>query len=225
MDDALNYYSSTRIEIGPLLPPRIRSILEIGCGTGATMAWIRSIRQIEHAVGIELSATAAREASLTFDEVIVGNVETLGLRFSEPFDVVLALDVLEHLVDPWSVLRRIGNLLSPDGAVLASIPNVAHYKVVIPLLFHGSWDYANNGILDRTHLRFFTRESALTLFTSSGFLIDEIDYVRRYPNLFPKPGSNRWRWYSLKIMAALLPERMFNFQFLIRARPKTRSEC
>jgi SAM-dependent methyltransferase len=219
MNQTLGYYSSARTEIGLLLPEKVDTILEIGCGTGATMAWIRSVRHVEYAVGIELFAAAASEARGTFDEIMVGDLGTLELRFSTSFDVILALDVLEHLADPWSVVEKLRRALTPDGVMLVSIPNVAHFRAVFPLLMRGAWNYDDSGILDRTHLRFFTKETALGLFTSGGFLIEQIEYVRSYPNLFYLFSDNeRWRWYSRKIMSRVFPDRLSNFQFLIRAR-------
>src|SRR5437868_5419015 len=96
------YFRYVRREIEPLLPAEVHSALEIGCGAGGTMRWLRSIRPIEHAAGVELSEDAAATAQTVFDEVEVGDVGAAQFRFErERFDLILALDVLEHLVDPW----------------------------------------------------------------------------------------------------------------------------
>ena len=92
-------------------------------------------------------------------------------------DLILALDVLEHLVDPWSVVRKLDRVLRPGGALIASIPNVRHHSVLVPLLFRGRWRYMPMGPLDRTHLRFFTRSTAIDLVESSGMRVDKMDSV------------------------------------------------
>lgn len=166
-----NYFSSCRREIEPLLlPGAIASALEIGCGSGATMAWLRRIKHVDHAVGVELNVPAARQAMRIFDEVIIGNVEAQSFELHQQFDLILALDVLEHLSDPWAVVRRLRKALKPGGALIASIPNVIHYRAMLPLLVKGSWQYTDEGIFDRTHLRFFSEDTAIKLFTESGFL-------------------------------------------------------
>ncbi len=91
--------------------------------------------------------------------------------------MILALDVLEHLVDPWTVVAKLDRLLRPGGVLVASIPNVRHHSVVVPLLFKGGWRYLPMGPLDRTHLRFFTRSTAIELVETSGMRVDKIDAV------------------------------------------------
>jgi 2-polyprenyl-3-methyl-5-hydroxy-6-metoxy-1,4-benzoquinol methylase len=89
-------------------------------------------------------------------------------------DVLLLLDVLEHLRDPWTRLTELRTLLTPTGVVIASIPNVRNIKVLRPLLVSGEWQYQSSGILDRTHLRFFTRRTVLELFAGAGYEIQTI---------------------------------------------------
>jgi SAM-dependent methyltransferase len=100
--------------------------------------------------------------------VLVGDVESLDLSvLRAPFDAILCLDVLEHLRDPWGVARRLAELLRPGGVMIASIPNIAHYRIIVGLL-RGRWTYAPSGILDHTHLRFFTRDTAIDLLRQAG---------------------------------------------------------
>ena len=93
---------------------------------------------------------------------------------SDYFDCILCLDVLEHLQDPWRVLRKLTGWLRPNGTVVASIPNVRYKSVVMDLAFRGKFDYQNAGILDRTHLRFFTRSSAVSLLQSVGLAVVKV---------------------------------------------------
>jgi SAM-dependent methyltransferase len=207
------YYSIPRVEIEPLLPEVLGSVLEIGCGTGATMSWLRNIRSVSYALGVEVVPEVAAKARSIFDEVITGNIETEILNTSRQFDVVIALDVLEHLIDPWGMVRLLGKLLKPDGVFIASIPNVSHWSVSANLFFRGSWEYKVDGILDQTHLRFFTERTALSLFEDDCFCVEKIDYSESYPG-----NSSKSRWRIKRIIGPLIPMRFIKFQFLIRAR-------
>ena len=220
---APQYFGGARTEIEPLLPEHARRVLEIGCGAGANIAWLRSIRNVQYAAGVELVPDAARRAAAVLDAIVVGNVESLELPFQlHSFDLILALYVLEHLVDPWTVVRRLHQLLRPGGAIIASIPNVGHYSIAIPLALRGRWDYAYEGILDRTHLRFFVERTAVELMRSSGLVVDKIDRSRLLPqgaNGWPTAyGGARVRWYLSKALKRLLPSHLIDYQFLIRAR-------
>ncbi|MFO1186414.1 MAG: methyltransferase domain-containing protein [Alphaproteobacteria bacterium] len=94
-----------------------------------------------------------------------------------PFDCILCLDVLEHLVDPWRVVGALHGQLAPGGVIVASIPNVQHHSVVRALMT-GGWRYdPEGGLLDETHLRFFTRSTAIELMTSSGLRLDAVDWT------------------------------------------------
>jgi 2-polyprenyl-3-methyl-5-hydroxy-6-metoxy-1,4-benzoquinol methylase len=162
------YFSCPRSELIPLVPPDASRILEIGCGEGNFAKALRAARPELEIVGVELCESAARTASSVLDRVIVGNVERIDLPYEDYFDCVIFADVLEHLVDPWRMLRRAKNLLRREGAIVASIPNVQHSRVLINLIL-GRWEYEEYGIMDSTHLRFFTRKSIRSLFTSTGY--------------------------------------------------------
>lgn len=94
------------------------------------------------------------------------------------FDAIVFNDVLEHLVDPWSALRESKSFLTDGGMVIASIPNVRHYSVIKPLVVSGRFEYQDAGLLDRTHLRFFTFTSSVDLFESTGFRVTHVSHER-----------------------------------------------
>ena len=177
------YFENVRFDIEPLLPPHAAAVLEVGCGAGATLHWLKHSGRCERCVGVELFESAAAIARGRVDELLVGNAEALlpGPLAPASFDLVLCLDVLEHMVDPWAFMARVQLLLKPGGTVIASIPNVRHLRVVLGLLLAGRWRYEESGILDRTHLRFFTRESALALMTPPGLQLSAC--LRREPPL------------------------------------------
>jgi len=143
-------------------------VLEIGCACGATLLKIKSIYTRAELYGVELNEHAA-EAAKAFANVISTDIEQAQLEF-EPqfFDYIILADVLEHLRDPWELLKRLKNYLSPKGAILASIPNVMHYSVLRGLI-NGNWTYQDAGILDKTHMRFFTLNEINKMFLQAGF--------------------------------------------------------
>jgi 2-polyprenyl-3-methyl-5-hydroxy-6-metoxy-1,4-benzoquinol methylase len=152
-------------------------VLEVGCSSGY---FGEALKSAGHEVwGVEMSAKAADTAREKIDHVFVGTVEEFLANDAVKgitFDYITFGDVLEHLVDPVRVLKDCRRLLSPDGCIAASIPNVAH-KAVRLMLLEGRWDYAEFGIMDNTHLRFFTRNSIVEMFTKGGFAVRLMDAV------------------------------------------------
>lgn len=216
------YYENVRTDVEPLLPLRVCTALEIGCGAGATMAWLRQKRQIEYAAAVEIEAEAASRADAVFDDVVLGDINCARLEFkSGQFDLILALDVLEHLPDPAAVLASLHHRLDPGGTLIVSLPNVAHYHVSLPLFFRGKWEYCDQGLLDRTHMRFFTASSAVALIRDAGFRVQRVILKRQFPNVFAAVGltSQRWRWYSNRILGYVVPwpRHLFVHQILIAA--------
>ncbi len=179
------YYDRVRREVLPLLPAAADRLLDIGCGEGATAAYLKKQGLCRWAAGVESFPEAARIAASRLDRLVEGDVEAMDLPFDAgSIDLILCLDVLEHLVDPWATLRKVAALLAPGGTLVASIPNVRSLKVLGPLVFLGRWDYREEGILDRTHLRFFTRASAVRLIESAGLTIRRIEpYHGRYARI------------------------------------------
>jgi SAM-dependent methyltransferase len=212
----VSYFDVARTHIEPLLPERLDRVLEIGCGSGATMQWLRNRRTVRYAVGVELVSDAAKRAAKIFDVVLTDNIETMDLPDAK-FDLIVALDVLEHLVNPWVVVRRLHGLLNSGGVMIVSIPNVGHFSVALPLIIRGRWDYTAEGLLDRTHLRFFSRQSAIGLMTNSGLRVDKINQVRLWPAWMTKL-SRPARWYVTKVVGWIVPHHLLDYQFLIRVR-------
>jgi 2-polyprenyl-3-methyl-5-hydroxy-6-metoxy-1,4-benzoquinol methylase len=164
------YFAGVRSDlIDRLAPDRSRAILEIGCGEGSTGSYAKDQGKCGLYVGVELFASAASVATSRIDRVYTANIESFDLpEPRESFDVLIAGEVVEHLVDPWAVLRRLRTYLRPGGLVMASSPNVSHYSVIWMLL-KGDWTLADSGRMDRTHLRWFTPRSYADMFQSCGF--------------------------------------------------------
>jgi SAM-dependent methyltransferase len=170
------YYDEPRPEVSSLVPPGARFVIDVGCGSGALGRALKAKRPEVEVRGVELVAAQAAIARGCLDDVHLGGAEEpLPGHWPAP-DCVIFADVLEHLTDPWQVVRQYRALLRPGGSVVASIPNVANRLVLGGLLRH-RWDYAAFGILDRTHLRFFTRETAIELFQNAGFRVRRVARV------------------------------------------------
>jgi len=168
------YFRNVRDDIVSLVPGDANNILEIGCAAGMTGNKLKQ-RPGVYVAGVELDHRAAVEAKKVLDDVIEGNIETLELPFREKrFDCILFADVLEHLIDPLDVLKKTRKFLKTDGSVIASIPNV-QYLGLVSQLVEGNWTYQDEGILDRTHLRFFTYHEIIKLFDEAGYIISSIN--------------------------------------------------
>ena len=173
------YFANARDDMLAFIPTGVRRILEIGCGTGEFGAAIKRRGDVE-IVGVELVESAAARARYHLDQVITADIQCQNIDMpAQSFDCLVCNDVLEHLVDPWSVLARLRHFVKPDGWLVASIPNVRHHKVVRRLLWPGEWRYEDKGVLDRTHLRFFTRASARALVEGAGFAIEREEGIHR----------------------------------------------
>jgi 2-polyprenyl-3-methyl-5-hydroxy-6-metoxy-1,4-benzoquinol methylase len=159
-----------RDELLALVPSDAKRILDVGCADGALGARLKSAGR--EVVGIDRDERSCSIASQRLSQTLSGDVEQLQLPFAKGyFDCIVYADVLEHLLDPLGLLKRHRDYLSSDGYVIASIPNIRYYKVIIRLLFGGTWDYVDKGILDRTHLRFFTLLNIKELFRDAGYRI------------------------------------------------------
>ena len=167
------YFSGARKLFVDDLPPNPTArLLEIGCGNGDTAAYARKTGKCGWATGVELCAEPATEAAKQLNQVLVGDLEQMDLPFAPAsFDLLIMSEVLEHLRDPWAALRKLHPFLKPGALALAGSPNVAHHSV-LRMLWRGQWDYAPMGIMDKTHLRWFTPATYRGLFEDCGFDVE-----------------------------------------------------
>lgn len=175
-----DYYGEVRSDVLPFVPVETKEVLEVGCGRGVSGRFLRE--QLGCRVtGIELNPEVAREARSNLDAVIEGDVTKLGgaqeIELEGAFDVVLALELFEHLETPEVFLRAARRWVRPGGRIVLSVPNVGHYSVVQDLLA-GRWDYLPIGLLCYTHLRFFTRRTLEDWLRRCGFTNFEITAQR-----------------------------------------------
>lgn len=162
-------YENSRPEVQALVPLGARRILDLGCCSGALGAALKA-RQGAEVVGIELDPGYARDAGARLDQVLAMDVEQVvpeeqGLA---GFDCLIAADVLEHLRDPWTALRTLVRALEPGGTAVLSLPNARYWETFVALGLRGTWPRRDEGIFDRSHLRWFTLSDALELMRQAG---------------------------------------------------------
>jgi 2-polyprenyl-3-methyl-5-hydroxy-6-metoxy-1,4-benzoquinol methylase len=187
-------------------------VLEVGCACGATLLEIKNWYPNAELHGIELNTNAAEIASLSAN-VRTGNIETIEIGTEHNyFDYIIFADVLEHLIEPWNVLHKTLPYLKENGKVLASIPNVAHYSVIRDLL-KGQWTYQDRGLLDVTHLRFFTREGICRLFSSAAY--PYLEFSRN--TLVATQEDEDWINTMGRIVGDEMKEEWRTYQYLVKA--------
>jgi 2-polyprenyl-3-methyl-5-hydroxy-6-metoxy-1,4-benzoquinol methylase len=163
------YFSGVRTELLPFFEGSDKAVLEIGCGTGATLRELKRRGVASEIVGAEIHEGSAQEAKRHLDKVFTGNVEKIALPYEDHFDYIILADVLEHMIDPWQFLQRISPCLKRNGNLIVSIPNVRNWRIFREVFLRGDFDYKEAGVLDRGHLRFFTRKSVEKMLANLGF--------------------------------------------------------
>ncbi|PPT05276.1 putative glycosyltransferase [Geitlerinema sp. FC II] len=207
------YYDRINHQLLDALPIDVGRIIEIGCGTGALGHAYKQKHPNTEYIGIELEAEVAEIAQTRLDRAIAANVENLDdpqLQFSpESVDCLVYGDVLEHLVDPWRVLNHHVKWLKPGGWVVSSIPNIQNWTILRDLI-RGQWEYQDEGLLDRTHLRFFTLETAQTMFAEAGLQVRQVGRTishdpREFEAIYP----------HLEMVAKTLNQPLDRFKLLV----------
>lgn len=165
------YYDNIRLDIINMVKNmRKLTVLEIGCGTGITLRYLKENEIAAQAYGIDLKEM---EDKSFLDGWIVGNIEEIDLPYEEGyFDLIIAGDVLEHLYNPWKIAKELKKFLKPGGIIIASIPNIRNYYVLKDILWRKNFKYVEAGILDITHLRFFAKKNVLELFEADYKILD-----------------------------------------------------
>ena len=213
------YYRLIRPEILSEVPKSALNILDVGCGAGVLGRELKMLDDRRKVIGIELNEDACRHAYSTLDHVYCADVDIFNPPFTqEEFDCIIFADILEHLVDPWNITKRYTAFLKPDGYIVASVPNVQNITVVEDLI-KGRWQYQDAGILDSTHLRFFTKASLNDLFSGAGLTIRNIKHVINPPLDMQKvkESGNKYRQGNLEIADLTQSEllNLFTYQFIV----------
>jgi SAM-dependent methyltransferase len=208
VDPVESYHDLVRVDVFPALPDHVGRVLDFGGGVGATSAALKRAGRASHIVVADQVQSHLRDV----DRAYVGDLEDESfikeLIFEAgPFDTILALDVFEHLRDPWRIVQFLHDGLVSNGAIVASVPNVNCHRLVLPLVLHGRWTLTDSGILDRTHIRWFARDGAVELMSAPGLVVEEVrpNVVSRREILFDRLSFG-------------LLTRFLALQYVIRAR-------
>lgn len=219
------YHQSRRLEIASFFdaPPGI--VVDVGCGAGATGRLMKEKFPGTRVIGIEIQPAVAMVAREHLDDVLcadLADVKLGPLLRGQPVGALLLLDVLEHLVDPWRALQQMRHWLAPTSRVIASVPNLRNLQTMDHIA-SGAFDYAIEGVLDVTHLRFFTRSTLRRLFEETGYevvameplIVPELDeiVVRR------RPGFVDTRHMTIRCPTRESFEDLYALQYVVDARP------
>lgn len=165
-----SYYAEDRTEILDFIDKPVKTTLDVGCSSGNFSVLLIKNKFCEEAHGIEPFEDAYNTAKEKINKVYHATVEdAIPLLQNKYYDIIFFNDVLEHLINPEEVLLKIKSKLSPNGKIISSIPNVRFIHNLYSLIIYKDWRYQNSGILDKTHLRFFTKKSIIRMFEECGF--------------------------------------------------------
>lgn len=179
------YYSKVRQEMKKYLPSNAGKIIDVGCGNGS---FAKTIKQDTGAEvwGIEYTKEGAQEADKVLDKVYSGSCEeNLKNLPDHYFDVAFFNDVLEHMPDPAKVLKAFKSKMAPDGILISSIPNIRYHNALIPILLKKDFKYKSSGVMDYTHLRFFTSKSIQRMFREQGYTIITHEGINKSRSIKP----------------------------------------
>jgi 2-polyprenyl-3-methyl-5-hydroxy-6-metoxy-1,4-benzoquinol methylase len=166
-----DYHGHARREILPYLPKKFAKVVDVGGSAGGTLSAIRQMEPRAMTVCLDADEPSLSIARAQGHEAFRCDLNGEIPNVFDDADVVLFLDILEHLVDPWSVLSAIVGKLRPGTSVIVSLPNVRYWNVSLNLVLRGRWTLQDAGVLDRTHLRFFTRSTGAALIRSGGLVL------------------------------------------------------
>lgn len=175
-----SYYGNARIDVLRFLDSPLGRVLDVGCGAGANAAALRAKGATE-IVGIEIHEASALRAQEVFDEVLTGSVEAALPLVKGQFDTILAYDVLEHLVDPYTVVSDLRRIASSAGCLHVSLPNARNWSLIRDVALRGTFGYTSEGHRDATHLRWFTRRDAVEMLERGGWRVERVEHQDLHP--------------------------------------------
>ena len=200
-DSFNNSYTGVRQDLFKFLDGMYERVLDVGCATGANANYLKDEGLAVEVTGIEYDINMSEIARANNDYFFCGDLNNENFRKkivdnSTYFDLIIFGDILEHLVDPWSVLKEFSQLLSSEGIVLISLPNIQHIELFIQVFIKGKWPLNPRGIFDKTHLRWFTYKNVLDLVELSGLRIKH--YEPTYRSRDPMGSQFNWKYKILK---------------------------
>lgn len=210
----MNYYANTRQEILELIPDHCKILLDVGCGEGNFGKLFKQQRSNAIAWGVEPVTEVVAKANKNLDRVIHGYFDENSNIPDSYFDIITFNDSLEHFPEPYTPLFLAKKLIKPDGLIITSIPNFRYLDNIKHILFEKDFKYTDEGILDKTHLRFFTLKSMKRLFNDTGLEIIKIQGL----------NPHWWCGWKIRLLQLLFNkyiEDMKYMQYIFIVRPKT----
>lgn len=206
------YYQSDRRGLLPLIPRQGSKLLDIGCGEGAFALMLKNELGYTEIWGMEMDEKAARSAASRLTRVLDGDaVARLDELPDGYFDLICMNDFLEHIIWPEEFLIRLRAKLSPEGRIFCSIPNLRHFRLIWNLLQFQDFEYTDQGLLDRTHIRFFTVRTFLSLLKRAGY---------EPVSVTGSGGATKsWKFKILNALTLWRSEDMRHAQFFFQAKP------
>ena len=205
------YYTATRQEMFEFIPKTARKILDVGCGSGKFGEQLLQNGELE-IWGIELDPEVASHAQKRLHKVLIGSASKMVLEVPDNyFDCVVFNDILEHLVDPFDLLNLIKSKLNENGIIVCSIPNIRYYPTLKALVVNKQWKYEDAGVLDKTHLRFFTKRSLIEMFEQLNYDLLEITGIN---------PINSWKLKIINLITLGFFSDTKYVQFACRAKPR-----
>lgn len=216
MDVRAGYNDVVREDCIDLVTVKPKRVLDFGGGNGATCAAVKARFLADECLVIDV-VDQEQTTAIGLDRYFQGDIldDEFYAEFRREhggFDLILALDVLEHIYDPWEALKRLKGLLNPGGEILVSLPNASHWSVSFDLFWRDRFQYDDAGLLDRTHIRFFGQQGALELVAQAGLKLVRVDTQYLYPKrllartlraILPKKVDHLWvyrRYFVAKAM-------------------------
>ena len=213
------YFGWSRSDMVQYVPTSARKILDVGCGSAGFSGNLKTHLTAE-VWGVELNQAASEVARGRLDRVFHA---PFGPELDIPknyFDCIIFNDVLEHMLDPLAALQLAVSLLSEKGVIVASIPNIGHFPILWKLAIRGAWDYKDCGILDKTHLRFFTRSSIKKMFDQAGLEVRRVEGINGFCNMEEDGQKLWWRYRLISWLPARGVHDMRYLQFAVVAGKK-----
>jgi 2-polyprenyl-3-methyl-5-hydroxy-6-metoxy-1,4-benzoquinol methylase len=220
-DHQAKYDDKPRMDLMDLIPEDCDHILEIGCGTGATGSVLKEKNSNLIYWGLEIDEQAARIAETRLDKVFATDIEKMAhdqrLFEDEFFDLIIAADILEHLYDPWRVMHFLWGFIKKGGKVLLSLPNTQNIQLIANLV-QGNWTYEKYGLLDATHIRFFTWNEIEKLLLGTGYrILKTVSQLQAALDGQPFPLEITISNLVLKNINREEAQKLFTFQYLVLA--------
>lgn len=197
------------------------TVLDVGCATGVNGKWLIDAGIANRVVGVEYDKEMAEHAMKHYAQVFNVDLNRESnlpdLLNDQKFDYIILGDILEHLIDPWNALKKLKEVLAPNGKIILSIPNIGHIDTFIHVFIKGYWPYNSRGIFDKTHLRFFTLKNINNLIKDADLVPQKIERKFRYRDAM----NSKFPFYG-PVLKRLFTN-LYTFQYIVVCNKNTKA--